>query len=142
MIFSRCTLPFCVDSLGDFLNYDFYTLRNHTESRKKSWTKNMFSKFRKVFRKNIFEKCFGKFLKTIPNIFKILKIGNAKIFKIEKFQFLKILTFSIFKISKNFAKKIENFPKICSKIFFSENFSNFWKHIFCSGFFSWLGMVT
>ena len=50
---------------GDCLDRYFYILDNHTESHKKSRPKNIFSKFRKVFRKNI----FWKFLENFPKLF-------------------------------------------------------------------------
>mgnify|MGYP003725279709 CR=1 FL=1 len=55
---SRCAVPFSVDLPADCLNYHFYIVHDHTESEKKSRSKNIFSKFRKLFRKKY---VFGKF---------------------------------------------------------------------------------
>ena len=147
MIYSRCAVPFSVDLLGDFLNYDFYTLHNHTESHKKSRPKNIVSKFRKVFRKNIFLKNFETFWTTFRNFLKIkILVAKSKFPKSEilKFQILEISIFRpefwFSKIFEKCSKKSKNVRKIC----FRKTFRNFENIFFVQDFFRdsvWLRSV-
>ena len=106
-------MPFSVDLLGDFLNCDFYTLHNHTESHKKSRTRIILSTFRKVFRRNMFENIFGK-ISEKNEILKIVQNRNSKTFE--------FWNFGNFRFWNHFRKCSENSPKHFRKYFLGKLF--------------------
>ena len=129
VIFSVCAVPFSVDLLGDCLNCNFYTLHNHTESHKKSWTKNIFSKIRKTFpKKSFWEKTkisdvFWKFKNSKFQNLQFLNFGGNGHF--ENFQHFEF---------QNFQKNIGKFYYFLKKYFFGKVFRIFEKIYFVQDF--------
>ena len=108
-------MPWPVDLLGTCLTRYFCILDNHTESHKKSRTKNIYFSCRFFFFKNIFEK--------FPDFF----------WKFSKFRFSK---FWILKKKSKTWDFRQNFPKFPKTYFFEKKIRREKKIIFARDFFS------
>ena len=82
---SRCAVPFSVDLPADCLNYHFYIVHDHTESEKKSRSKNIFLSWRKLILKVATLRFFSQLF--FENFSKTISRKTNEKFENRKFQF-------------------------------------------------------